>query len=188
MLSYARNGAPAIFNVSATASTGWMTDSVQVAFSDYVRRGNGLVAIHSGTAEYDQMRVLRSLLGGVFNHHPEQCPVTVNPRLGHPLSAGSAPFTLKDEHYFMAMDDPEVDVFMTTTSEHGEQPGAWMRVDGTGRVVVLTPGHNVEVCILLSKRCCSIPCAGVASYHDSHLRASERQSPLPLLFSHRCKP
>ena len=132
-------------NVSATERTGWMTDTVQASFLDYVRKGNVLLAIHSGTAEYDQMRVRRSLLGGVFNHHPEQCPVTVSPRLGHPLSAGSAPFTLKDEHYFMAMDDPQADVFMTTTSEHGEQPGAWRRLEGSGRVAVLTPGHNVEV-------------------------------------------
>jgi uncharacterized protein len=91
------------------------------------------------------MPILRSLLGGVFNHHPEQCPVTVNPYMDHPLCAGSAPFTLKDEHYFMAMDDPKVDVFMTTSSEHGEQPGGWRRVEGKGRVAVLTPGHNVEV-------------------------------------------
>lgn len=132
-------------NVSATDRTGWMTDTVQAAFSDYVRKGNGLLAIHSGTAEYQKMPVLRSLLGGVFTHHPEQCPVTVTPRLGHPLSAGSAPFTLKDEHYFMALDDPQAEVFMITESEHGEQPGAWRRAEGNGRVVVLTPGHNVEV-------------------------------------------
>jgi type 1 glutamine amidotransferase len=45
----------------------------------------------------------------------------------------------------MAMDDPQVDVFVTTTSEHGKQPGAWRRVEGSGRVAVLTPGHNLEV-------------------------------------------
>jgi len=132
-------------NVSATDPTGWMTDTVQAAFADYVRKGNGLLAIHSGTAEYDQMPVLRSLLGGVFSHHPEQCPVTVEPRTGHPLSAGSAAFTLKDEHYFMAFDDPQADVFVATKSEHGEQPGGWTRVEGSGRVAVLTPGHNLEV-------------------------------------------
>jgi type 1 glutamine amidotransferase len=65
--------------------------------------------------------------------------------VGHPLCEGFAPFTLKDEHYFMAMDDPEVDLFVTTTSAHGEQPGAWRRVEGSGRVAVLTPGHNLEV-------------------------------------------
>ena len=132
-------------NVSVTDPTGWMTDAVQAAFSDYVLQGNGLLAIHSGTAEYDQKPVLRGLLGGAFIHHPEQCLVTMNLRMGHPLCVGSIPFTLRDEHYFMALDDPEADVFMTTASVHGEQPGAWRRVAGNGRVAVLTPGHNLEV-------------------------------------------
>ena len=132
-------------NISADDRTGWMTDSVQAAFADYVRNGHGLLALHSGTAEYEQKPVLRSLLGGVFAHHPDQCPVTMTPCAGHPLSSGASPFTLKDEHYFMAMDDPQVDVFLTTTSRHGEQPGGWRRAEGKGRVVVLTPGHNVEV-------------------------------------------
>ena len=132
-------------NVSANDQAEWMTDAVQAAFLDYVRQGNGLLAIHSGTAEYENKPVLRSLLGGVFAHHPEQCLVTVNPSEGHPLCVGSSPFTLQDEHYFVTMDDPQADVFMTTTSVHGEQPGAWRRVEGTGRVAVLTPGHNLKV-------------------------------------------
>ena len=41
-------------NVSVTDPTSWMTGAVQAAFSDYVLQGNGLLAIHSGTAEYDQ--------------------------------------------------------------------------------------------------------------------------------------
>jgi type 1 glutamine amidotransferase len=132
-------------NVSAKDQTGWMTDAVQAAFTDYVGQGNGLLAIHSGTAEYDQKPVLRGLLGGVFIHHPEQCLVTMGPLTGHPLCTGSTQFTLKDEHYFMALDDLQADVFMTTTSVHGEQPGAWRRVVGSGRVAVLTPGHNMEI-------------------------------------------
>ena len=131
--------------VSSIDLTEWMTDTVQATFSDYVHKGNGLLAIHSGTAEYEQKTLLRSLLGGVFAYHPEQCPVTVRPHAGHPLSAGAAPFTLTDEHYFMALDDPQADVFVTTTSEHGEQTGGWTRVEGRGRVAVLTPGHNLEV-------------------------------------------
>ena len=61
-------------NFSSTDQTGWMTDAVQEAFSEYVREGNGLLAIHSGTAKYEQKTLLRSLLGGVFTYHPEQCP------------------------------------------------------------------------------------------------------------------
>jgi len=132
-------------NISSTDQSEWMTDAVQAVFAEYVRSGNGLLAIHSGTADYADKPVLRGLLGGVFSHHPEQCPVTVKPHAGHPLSDLAAPFTLKDEHYFMTMDDLQVDVFATTASEHGEQPGAWRRVEGSGRVIVLTPGHNLEV-------------------------------------------
>ena len=132
-------------HVSSTDKTGWMTEAVQAAFVDYVSKGNGLLAIHSGTADYEEKPVLRGLLGGVFSHHPDQCPVTVIPQVGHPHSAGSEPFTLQDEHYFMLMDDPHADVFMITKSEHGQQPGAWTRTEGTGRVAVLTPGHNLEV-------------------------------------------
>jgi len=131
--------------VSETDHTPWMTEAIEAALADHVRRGNGLFAIHSGTAGYDQTPVLRALLGGVFADHPEQCPVTVTPHAGHPLCAGCEPFTLTDEHYFMALDDLQAEVFVTTRSVHGEQPGAWRRTEGSGRVVVLTPGHSLEI-------------------------------------------
>jgi len=71
--------------------------------------------------------------------------VTVQPKAGHPLCHDVAAFTLTDEHYFIDLDDAGADVFLTTTSEHGSQPGGWTRVEGKGRICVLTPGHNLEV-------------------------------------------
>ena len=132
-------------NISSSDTTPWMSDDVQQAFVDYVQAGNGLLVIHNGTAGYQECPVLRGLMGGVFVHHPPQCPVTVEPKAGHPLTLGSTPFTLKDEHYFMEMDDPDVDLFLTSASEHGAQPAGWRRQSGAGRVAVLTPGHNLEV-------------------------------------------
>ncbi len=132
-------------NISSADQAGWVTEAVEHAFVDYVRKGNGLLAVHSGTAGYDQMPALRGLLGGVFVQHPPQCPVTVRPEPGHPLTTGCEPFTLQDEHYHMALDDSRAEVFLATESEHGMQPGGWRRTDGDGRVAVLTPGHNVEV-------------------------------------------
>jgi uncharacterized protein len=132
-------------HISSSDQSGWMTDGVQSAFADYVRKGNGLLAIHSGTADYEGMPVLRSLLGGVFTHHPEQCEVTLELQKNHPLTTGILSFTVQDEHYFMTMYDSQADVFMTSLSEHGEQPAGWRRTEGSGRVAVLTPGHNVEV-------------------------------------------
>ena len=132
-------------HVSATDQQPWVTEEVQDAFVDYVEQGNGLLVIHSGSAGYENMPALRGLMGGVFTQHPPQCPVTVEPRTGHHLVSGSASFTVKDEHYFMDLDDREADVLLTTVSEHGTQPGGWTRTAGAGRVCMLTHGHNVQV-------------------------------------------
>lgn len=132
-------------NVSQEDRSPWMTAEVEQAFRDYVRNGGGLFVIHSGTAGYREAPVLRALMGGIFTNHPPQCPVTMEPQAGHPLAEGSEAFTLMDEHYHMELDDDASDVYMTTRSEHSEQPGAWTRTEGAGRVCVLTPGHNVEV-------------------------------------------
>lgn len=132
-------------NASFGDPTPWMTPPVEAFFAEYVRQGGGLLAVHSGTAEYADTPVLRGLLGGVFAHHPDQCPVTVDLQPGHLLTSGAETFTIRDEHYFMELDDPRADVFMWTISKYGHQPGGWCRTEGAGRVAVLTPGHNVEV-------------------------------------------
>lgn len=131
-------------DVSATDQTPWVTEDVADVFLNYVRAGGGLVVIHSGSV-YAEVPVMRGLIGGAFANHPPQCPVTFEPCAGHPLTVGSETFTLTDEHYHMHFDDPQADVFLTTRSEHGQQPGGWTRLDGNGRVCVLTPGHNLEV-------------------------------------------
>src|SRR3954454_9445800 len=72
-------------NISATDQQPWVTEAVEQAFFDYVPAGRAVRRIHSGTAGYAQMPVLRGLLGGVFISHPPQCLVTVEPRATHPL-------------------------------------------------------------------------------------------------------
>ncbi len=132
-------------HVSATDQRPWVDDTVQHAFLNYVSQGNGLLVIHSGSAGYETMPVLRGLMGGVFLHHPPQCLVTVEPHAEHHLTTGADSFTLIDEHYCMALDDEQADLFLTTRSEHGTQPGGWTRAEGAGRVCLLTPGHNLAV-------------------------------------------
>lgn len=132
-------------NVSAADRTEWVTPEVEEGFRDYVRGGGGLLAIHSGTVGYRETPILRALLGGVFEQHPPQCDVTIAPHGDHAPTTGLAPFTVRDEHYHMALDATDATLFLDTTSEHGGQPGGWTREEGAGRVCVLTPGHNVEV-------------------------------------------
>lgn len=131
--------------VSPTNPAEWMDENSQLALADFVRRGGGLLAIHAGTALYDKATHFRRLLGGVFSHHPEQCPVSMEMSPNHPLNTGIEPFRLVDEHYFMALDDHFAEVFLTTRSEQGEQPGGWARSEGKGHVAVITPGHNLAI-------------------------------------------
>ena len=123
----------------------WASEETGQAFVDYVAAGSGLLVLHSGTALYDNTPSFCRLMGGKFTGHPPQCPVTVAPLTGHPLAAGSTSFTLMDEHYMMEMNDPDVDLFLHSESEHGSQPAGWTRTEGKGRVCVLTPGHNPKV-------------------------------------------
>lgn len=132
-------------NISSANHAPWMTAPLQNAFRDYVHAGGGLFFIHSGTAGYLEWPIFRSIIGGGFLEHPPRCPVTVEPKPGHFLTAGVEPFTVEDEHYVMTLDDPQAEVFLTTRSDHGAQPGGWIRYESQGRVCVLTPGHTEEV-------------------------------------------
>ncbi len=132
-------------NKSQSDDAAWASEEIGMSFVNYVKQGKSILFLHSGTALYDNSPSLCKLMGGIFVGHPAQCLVTVEPDSKHPLSAGSDTFTLKDEHYQMAMNDPQVDQFLSATSEHGTQPAGWTRLEGKGRVCVLTPGHNLEI-------------------------------------------
>lgn len=124
----------------------WLVGPTENALGDFVRRGGGLVAVHSGTAGYHDWAAMRQLLGGVFTHHPPPGPMTVAPHPGHPLCRGvDAPFTVHDEHYHVCMDDPNAEIFLTSHSSNGSQPAGWRRTDGLGQVIALTPGHFADV-------------------------------------------
>lgn len=132
-------------NISETNHEPWMSAAVQADLQTFVRNGGGLLAIHAGTAGYTDCAVLRAMLGGVFSHHPEQCLVEFEPVEGEPLAESVTRFNLRDEHYFMTIDQPDLPVFLTSVSEHGAQSAGWWRNEGKGRVTVLTPGHNEAV-------------------------------------------
>ncbi|MEV3907949.1 MULTISPECIES: ThuA domain-containing protein [Streptomyces] len=138
--------------------------------STAVTAGTGFTGWHGGIA--DSFRASSDylhLVGGQFATHPgkEPCerrggeednflPYTVTiTELGreHPVTAGIEDFELHTEQYWVLHDDL-IDVLATTT--HPAQPwqpwhrpvtspAVWTRQWGAGRVVVTTPGHNLDV-------------------------------------------
>lgn len=123
----------------------WLDEDTESAIDAFVRSGGGLLALHAGTASHRTDGPLRALVGGHFVHHPPQRPpVTVSVVGRHPVTAGVATFTHPDEHYFMEVDD-DVTPLLETTSELGSDCGGWCREAGSGRVVVIVPGHTREM-------------------------------------------
>lgn len=135
-----------------------------------VRRGTGLAGWHGGIADsYRASSDYLQLIGGQFATHPSkepgQCvgdesdnflPYTVElTDLGrsHEITAGLDDFTLTTEQYWVLHDDL-IDVLATTTHPVQEyhpwhrpitSPVVWTRLWGEGRVVVVTPGHSLDV-------------------------------------------
>lgn len=131
-------------SVSAQMQIPWQTPEVEDAFVRYVESGGGLLVIHSGTTGREADR-LHALAGCRFNHHPEQCPVTVTPLKSHPVTQGAAAFTQQDEHYYLDLYAKDADILATASSQHGVTVACYVRTQGRGRVCVLTPGHNLAV-------------------------------------------
>lgn len=131
-------------HLCAEDQTPWLAGETQHAFRDFVVQGGGLFLVHAGTC-YKDLAEMRGVTGGAFLSHPDQCLVTVEPKIGHRLAAGVNSFAARDEHYLVTLDDARADVFLHTRSSHGLQPAGWTRFEGSGQVCVLTPGHNVEV-------------------------------------------
>ncbi|MGH7951043.1 MAG: ThuA domain-containing protein [Limisphaerales bacterium] len=131
--------------ISATDEREWLTADLELAFENHLRAGKGLLVIHAGTSRYEKSATMNSLIGGALVSHPEPCAVTIEPKPSHALTADVKTFTVRDEHYFMAMKDANAEIFLRSHSKHGAQPAGWTRAEGKGRVCVLTPGHTLEV-------------------------------------------
>ena len=135
-----------------------------------VAAGAGFTGWHGGIADsYRASSDYLQLVGGQFATHPSKEPgrcgkgqednylpyeVNITP-LGreHPITAGLADFPLETEQYWVLHDDL-IDVLATTTHPvrpwhpwHRPitSPAIWTRLWGSGRIVVTTPGHSLDV-------------------------------------------
>ena len=131
--------------VAAAKPVPWLKSDAEHGFVELVQRGGGLLVVHAGAARYENLPALNALIGGAFVRHPDPCLVTVEPAAGRVLTRDVKSFSATDEHYFVRLDDARAEVFLHAKSAHGVQPAGWARTEGTGRVCVLTPGHNLDV-------------------------------------------
>jgi len=147
--------------ISRQDESSWKTDAVQEAFIKYVENGGGLIVTHNGTVIGEHTGKLDQLVGCRFLYHPNQVPVTVQPIKPHPVTEGVGMFAEIDEPYQIEIIASDADVlaaaYAPPQGEEGKyeadpyynNPGSinaavYVRTQGTGRVCVLTPGHNLE--------------------------------------------
>lgn len=155
---------------SVTMST--ITDDEVSGLMGAVRRGTGLVGWHGGIADsFRNNSNYLHLVGGQFACHPPK-DAPENLRAGdetdnfitytvdivpeqnsHPIVAGLKSFELTTEQYWV-LSDTHNRVLATTTLAAREFdpwdepvvcPAVWTRQWGSGHVVVVTPGHSVDV-------------------------------------------
>ena len=129
--------------VSKADKTNWLTEDIEKQFEDYVNNGGGMIFLHAGSVICKNSAILKNIAGCAFDTHPEQCVVDFNIISKHTITNGTKNFAEKDEHYFIDFTATDADVFLESSSGHGVQPAGYARVhNNSGRVCVLTPGHN----------------------------------------------
>lgn len=116
----------------------WMSQEVSASIASYVEAGGGWLAWHSGLASYDKAGSYVSMLQGYFLHHPElHQPVTYTRQ-------DQSSFEIMDEHYFVACNEEQTEVFLRSDSVDGSSIAGWRHPYGDGRVCCLTPAHRLK--------------------------------------------
>jgi type 1 glutamine amidotransferase len=116
---------------------------------EHLRRGRGLLAVHTAVICFDDWPEWGDLLGAQWkwgqSGHPPLATVRVNVRAQpHPLTAGIGDFDIEDEVYGFLDQRPGLEPLMT--SEHGGavHPLLWVRESLGARVAVDLLGHGLE--------------------------------------------
>ncbi|MEW2522013.1 ThuA domain-containing protein [Actinacidiphila alni] len=123
-------------------AAGRFTADQRAALADAVRRGAGLVALHSTTVD----AALFDLIGSRYVSHgppPHESRFTVTLDGDHELTAGIDPFELTHEHYHVAT-APGVRVLARRATRDGTEPLLHVREFGDGRVCYLQLGHDMR--------------------------------------------
>ena len=119
-----------------------LSDGELAAFSDYVSRGGGVLAVHSATASYKQTPGYFKVLGGRFTGHGPVESFEIRPaEEADRRFDGIGPFRVTDELYLHEL-QPDIRVHFTAEYENRRVPIVWTRTHGRGRVCYVCPGHR----------------------------------------------
>jgi uncharacterized protein len=119
------------------------------ALRDYRARRGPILGLHAATMTLDGLDEWPEWLGGRWirnqSMHPPIGEATVQVSdVGHPITAGLAPFTLVDERYCHLDRSPSAQVLLHHEHEGGQQPLVWVMDQDGARTVYDALGHDVR--------------------------------------------
>lgn len=117
----------------------------------HVRKGGGLLALHTAVICFDAEPTWHALTGASWNwersSHPPlgRVEVEITEAGGdHPITAGLEPFEIVDECYRSLDEEPDLDALLTARLGGRTHPLLWARQLDEGRVVTDLLGHGPE--------------------------------------------
>jgi type 1 glutamine amidotransferase len=135
-----------------------ITDEQAKVFSDCIRKGKSVVALHHSICAYDDWPEYFNIIGGKYFHKPTEFkgrtyPVSsyihdlhfnvkiANPK--HPVTKGLKDFEIFDETYKDYYVEAGVTQLLTTDEPTSTPVIGWTKKYGKARIVTLQSGHNV---------------------------------------------
>ncbi|HEY8133024.1 MAG TPA: ThuA domain-containing protein [Thermoanaerobaculia bacterium] len=119
----------------------------------WISAGGSFIGVHSASDTWHEWPQYIEMLGGEFDHHPDQTTRAIFvENAAHPATASlPAPHDLFEEFYILKnFDANRVSMLLSLhtspeDSESGFFPLAWTRTYGNGRVLYTALGHRIDV-------------------------------------------
>ena len=119
----------------------------------WIFAGGSFIGVHSASDTWHEWPPYIAMLGGEFDHHPDQTSRSIFVENAAHLATASlpAPHDLFEEFYILKnFDAAQVSMLLALhSSPEDDTPGffplAWTRTYGTGRVLYTALGHRIDV-------------------------------------------
>jgi hypothetical protein len=135
-----------MFDDERDAWAGSLSPDGRDAIVEHLRRGRGVLAVHTASICFDDWAEWREVLGARWDWSrsshplPRRSAIRVNTDQ-HPIVAGIGDFEVVDEIYSY-LDCADIDPLMTSDRRGEPQPLLWARDVGGGRVAYDALGHD----------------------------------------------
>jgi uncharacterized protein len=134
-------------------TTGELQLPARETLLEWIAAGGSFIGVHSASDTWHEWPQYIEMLGGEFDHHPDQTTRTIFVENAAHLATASlpAPHDLFEEFYILKNFDPNrVSMLLSLhtspeDSVNGFFPLAWTRTYGNGRVLYTALGHRIDV-------------------------------------------